>query len=148
MNGLKSFGTCRDRSGAIGVGPLIVVVAVLAGAAIAIVVAVRAAAPASDKPVVAGTASVESAQENPLRSSDSSSLPAPVAHEPSVKTTSVLCKPAWLRLRLIAPPERRAPEDTKPSTGLPPAAAATGKHPLDPAIDVQRRKCWTTSASM
>lgn len=118
MNGIKKRGACRDRSGAIGVGPLIVVAAILAGAAIAIVVAVRAAAPGSDK------------QGNPLRSADNTATDAAV--QPSSEPPRAVAAPAT--------PPAGAPQgaEAKSSTGLPPAAKA-GEHPLDPAIELARK---------
>lgn len=96
----------RNRAGSIGIGPLIVVVAVLAGAAIAVVVAVRAAGPGTDK---VAAAPGESTPANPLRPSanpQNSSAEKPQAPQPAAANASPDSPP-------LAPP---------------------GEHPLDPAI--------------
>jgi len=119
MNGFEFRGNRRSRSGSISIGPLIVVAAVLVGAAVAIVVAVRAAGPGPSA----------STPANPLRSSEdshgtsSAKLPAeqPAATEPKAVT-----QPAAQPATTQQSAERAAAE-------LPPAAAP-GEHPLDPAI--------------
>jgi len=117
MNGVKWRGACRARSGSTSIAPLIVVAAVLAGVAIAVVVAVRAAGPGSNK-----QAASDPTAENPLRATDAKPQSEP-AETQSKSTDSSDKSPA------------SAAKDT---AGLPPAAAA-GEHPLDPAIELAQK---------
>ncbi len=123
MNGVKLHGDCRARFGSTSIAPLIVVAAVLAGGAIAVVVAVRAAGPASDKPSARGVATSEPVAANPLRAGDvkPKSAPSDANQQPAIPSDKSV-------------PDKSA-RNSPPGDGknLPPAATP-GEHPLDPAI--------------
>jgi hypothetical protein len=136
MNGIKARGNCRARSGSTSIGPLIVVAAVLAGTAIAVVVAVRAAGQGSAKSVAGGLVTGEPTAENPLRSPADSHSGSSVEPQPSLPDVHAqpATPPGATQASVTAQPSDGAlPSVSNASPSLPPAAAA-GEHPLDPAI--------------
>jgi hypothetical protein len=124
MTPVKTRGNRPLRSGSINAAPLIVVAAVLAGVAIAVVVAVRAAGPGSNQPAADETVPGGSPAANPLRSAQESS-----GTSPDKRTTG----------EAHADRSPAAPASGgKASAELPPPAAA-GKHPLDPAVAMAQK---------
>lgn len=111
MNGFQCRGAAHAKRGSTSAVLLLVVAAVLAGAAIAVVVAVRAAGP--------GAACGEKVATNPLR---------PTAPQ----TTSAPSESGQAGSPIAAPPPAAPPPTTPPPATPPPATP--GEHPLDPAI--------------